>query len=183
VPSVTAGEWLVSCSANEKIVLKAQVDKCGPALAKNTYPYLPTTADFKMIQKCELRCNCGINDVIVVFASFEDSSNCGYTTVVEIFQGAMYFSPASMCVQSCGQCVSSNCRFRCTSVSSASCLVQMAENGNNSTVPVTKTTVSTTKSVVNPIPTAVNKASALKSGEIVGIVSGILGAIAAVVTI
>jgi hypothetical protein len=181
VPSVTAGEWLGNCSANETNVLKKQVDKCGPELAKKTNPYLPTILDFKMIE-CEPGCKCLPNGVSVEFASFEDSSNCGHTTVVEILQGAMYVSRASTCRQSCIQCVSSNCRFRCTTVSSASCLLQMAENGNNSTVPVTTTTVSTTKSVVNPSPTAVNKPSALSAGEIVGIVTGILGALATIPT-
>jgi hypothetical protein len=169
VPSVTAGEWLPSCSANDRIVLKAQVEKCGPTIAKNTYTYIPTTLDFNMT-KCDPACKCFSNPPSVLFARDEDFSNCSYTTVVEIYQGALYFMPASMCAKSCDQCVGSNCQFRCTSVASSSCFVQMRENGSNPTVPVTTTTVSTTKSESTPIP-AVNKPSALSAGEIVGIVT------------
>jgi hypothetical protein len=189
--SGTAGQWQGTCSEKDKSTLKAQVQQCGPAVGKNKYPDLPGGSEFKAASVCEPGCTCIVVGTQVMFTSAEDLVTCVSTTVVEVVQGAMYVGPASMCQQSCGQCASPKCRFKCTSVASSSCLSQMGGSassppgGSGSPGSSSQTGSSTETSPSTPASGSEDrkKSGGLNAGEIVGIVSGILGAIAAVVTI
>jgi hypothetical protein len=189
--SGTAGQWQGTCSEKDKSILMAQVQQCGPAAGKNKYPDLPGGSEFKDASRCEPGCTCAVFGTQVMFTNAEDLVACVYTTVVEVVQGALYVGPASICQQSCGQCASPKCRFKCTSVASSSCLSQMGGSassppgGSGSPGSSSQTRSSTETSPSTPASGSEDrkKSGAFSAGEIVGIVSAILGAIAAVVTI
>jgi hypothetical protein len=191
-----AGEWQVACSENDKAIIKSQVLHCGPSLAKRTFPRFPGEADFKKYSSCQSGCTCSVFETRVIFVRSDEFLNCQYTTVVEIVQDDIYIGPASACQKSCGRCSTSKCRFKCGSVTSLSCLFQMGEIPNSSAgqtqagpgISVGYSNKISSSSPSSPVPKhngseEVINTSILKAVEIVEIVSGILGAIAAAITV